>query len=151
MPESSAWQQICRWQMMEEEAAHKEEDAIQTGAPLSTFLFSREGTRVLFVKFVRFFGECRNLNHVYLISANIPEGAGGTDGVEVDYPPRAPHPHFRQIIRESESTSGRGSRQQSPSAASTELSDEQPPQVLTPISPQQVINSLLKLARNDGV
>ena len=46
MPESSAWQQICRWQMMEEEAAHKEEDAIQTGAPLSTFLFSREGTRV---------------------------------------------------------------------------------------------------------
>ena len=32
MPESSAWQQICRWQMMEEEAAHKEEDTIQTGA-----------------------------------------------------------------------------------------------------------------------
>ena len=46
MPESSAWQQICRWQMMEEEAAHKEEDAIQSGAPLSTFLFSREGTCV---------------------------------------------------------------------------------------------------------
>ena len=95
-----------------------------------------------------FFRECRNLNRDYLILANIPEVAGGTDGVEVDYPPRAPHPHFRQIIRESESTSGRGSRQQSPSAASTDLSDEQPPQVLTPISPQQVINSLLKLARN---
>merc|ERR1719410_2086338 len=87
--------------MMEEEAAHKEEDAIQ--------------------------------------SANIPEVAGGTDGVEGDYPPRAPHPHFRQIIRESESTSGRGSRQQSPSAASTELSDEQAPQALTPMSPQQVV------------
>ena len=42
MPESSAWQQICRWQMMEEEAAHKEEDAIHSGAALSTFQFSRE-------------------------------------------------------------------------------------------------------------
>ena len=29
-----------------------------------------------------FFRECRNLNRDYLISANIPEGAGGTDGVE---------------------------------------------------------------------
>ena len=130
--------------MMEEEAAHKEEDTIQTGArPFQLFYLVEKKEQEWLCEIHELFSRMSKFkSRLYLISANIPEVSGGTDGLEVDYPPRAPHPHFRQIIRESESTSGRGSRQQSPSAASTDLSDEQPPQALTPMSPQQVIYCL---------